>query len=217
MLLHVWMKGGRLLHSWCNSVHITKQSIFVALWSPAKTWCIRSDSRQCVPARLWDTTLVGAKPCGKGMCRGLISECRTSDNFFFFRDAPIFNLYITFYYRKYQSREDQATQGNAYIHNWNGAGAAVSNMDSTKQQLRKNMTNKFPFLMANNTLQACLFRLGMPRDKFQNCTVQAFCLAWQRTGRRAHGWFALTTFPNTSRNISCRAKFLTSNNGVLPE
>lgn len=155
-------------------------------------------------------------PVGKA-CAGVWFQSVEHQIIFFFRDASIFNLYITFYYRKYQSREDQATQGNAYIHNWNGAGAAVSLMDSTKQQLRKNMTNKFPFLMANNTLQACLYRLGMSGARFQNCTVQAFCLAWQRRGRRAHVWFALTTLPNTSCNISCRAKFLTSNNGVLPE
>lgn len=48
-------------------------------------------------------------------------------------------------------------------------GAAVSHMDSTTQQLRKNTTNKFAFLMVNNTLQAHLYRVGMPGARFQKC------------------------------------------------
>lgn len=78
------MKAGCLLHLLCNSVNITKQRIFVVLWSLAKTCSTESDSRQCVPARLGDTTLVGARLCGEGTHRGLIAEYRTSDNFFIF-------------------------------------------------------------------------------------------------------------------------------------
>lgn len=58
-------------------------------------------------------------------------------------------------------------------------GAAVRHMDSTTQQLWKNMTNKFAFLMANNILQACLYRLGMPGTEpgFKNVVLSRH-FAW---------------------------------------
>lgn len=97
-------------------------------------------------------------------------------------------------------------------------GQQLATLGSATQQLRKKVKKKFPFIMVNNTLQACLYSLGMPGARLQKCgALQAFCLAWQRTGGRACGCFGIITLPNMSCNVSCRTRILTSTHGVLPE
>lgn len=93
----------------------------------------------------------------------------------------------------------------------------LATLDSTTQQLRKKV-KKFPFILVNSTLQAYLYSLGMPGARLQKCgALQAFCLAWQRTGERACGCFGFITLPNVSCNMSWRTRILTSTYGVLPE
>lgn len=84
------MKTGHVLHSSPNSVNITKQSIFVALFGCLQRSAVQGATQ--VGTRMqgfWDTTLVGAKQCGKGTYWALISEHRTSDNINFQR-CPYF-------------------------------------------------------------------------------------------------------------------------------
>lgn len=46
-------------------------------------------------------------------------------------------------------------------------GQQLATLDSTTQQLRKEVKKKFPFIMVNNTLQACLYSPGMPGARLQ--------------------------------------------------